>query len=715
MSLRARVLLPLGFFSLVLLGYLYGFWTPRALADARAEYQDSTQRHLDSVVVGLTPLLLGHQLDTIFENLDALKETNEDWVGIELSDPGGQGLYPLRGLAPPAADLPQQEVHVLRRPIDYLGGQLGTLTVRVDFAPRLAQVEQQHRQLGAVMFIVVGAFIVSAWSVLERLVIRPVDALSKAARELAQNQFEGPPLKKRGDDEVGRLVDRFTEMRAALHEKQTALQRYKGELEQTVQQRTAELRLARDAAQAASQAKSAFLANMSHELRTPLNAILGFSSMLRRDPEASARQRDSLDIINRSGDHLLKLINDVLEVAKIEAGRLHLEVAPFDLGAMVRDVIDLMHLRAEEKGLRLLLDQSSAFPRYIRGDEARLRQMLVNLIGNAIKFTEQGGVTLRLGVKDNARKHLLLEVEDTGPGISPEDQRRLFEPFVQLQESAAQRGTGLGLTITRQFAQLMGGSLRVDSVVGRGSTFRLELPVTLVAEADLIKRQQNPLGDVVSLAPGQPTCRILIAEDERDNQLLLSRLMTDLGLEVQIAQDGARCVELFQQWHPHLIWMDRRMPVMDGLEATRRIRQLPEGRAVKIVAVTASAFKEQQQQLLDAGMDDFVRKPYRFEEIYESLARHLGLRFVTQADPTAPAQPVTLTPDMVARLSPSLRRELEEALRDLDGARIAAAIEQSRAVDAQVGQALSRLADDFDYPTMLRVLAETAAKGPPAA
>ena len=404
-----------------------------------------------------------------------------------------------------------------------------------------------------------------------------------------------------------------------------------------------ELLRALDAAEAANRAKSVFLANMSHELRTPLNAILGFSRLMRRDPRVTDTEAESLDIINRSGEHLLALINDVLEVAKIEAGRLKLEIAPFDLGGMARDVADMMRLRAQEKGLQLLLDQSSEFPRYIRGDEARLRQILVNLVGNAVKFTVTGGITIRLGVRQNGRQHLLIEVEDSGPGISLEDQGRVFKPFVQLAEAAEQKGTGLGLTITKQFVELMGGRIAVDSTPGKGSLFRVDVPIELADTADIPATKGEEAGEVAELAPGQPAYRILIAEDQPENALLLSRLMSAIGLEMKVAENGKQCVELFQDWHPDLIWMDRRMPIMDGVEATLRIRELSGGRQVKIVAVTASAFREQQQEMLAAGMDDFVSKPYRFGEIYDCLARQLGLKYVYRSQ-TAVAQIAPGTP-----------------------------------------------------------------------
>ncbi|GBG14729.1 ATPase [Novimethylophilus kurashikiensis] len=507
---------------------------------------------------------------------------------------------------------------------------------------------------------------------------------------------EGKPIRM-----IGTNYD-LTSMRKAEEE----LRKYKDHLEDEVEQRTTDLVLARNAAEAANNAKSVFLANMSHELRTPLNAILGFSSLMRNDPDLSQSHRENLDIINRSGEHLLTLINDVLEMSKIEAGRVQLNNEAFNVGNMVRDVMDMMEIRSREKGLRLILDQSSQFPSYIKADEARLRQILINLVGNAVKFTQQGGVTVRLGVLAPLKDKLLIEVEDTGPGISIEEQQHLFQPFVQLGKPDAQKGTGLGLAITRQYAQLMGGTVGVNSTPGVGSTFRVELPFEKVDQVEIVIPQTVDAGEVVGLAPGQPDYRVLIVEDQLENRMLLVQLMQHLGIACKTAENGEEAVRLFEAWRPQLIWMDRRMPVMDGIEATRKIRALPDGGKVKIVAVTASVFTEQREEMLQAGMDDFVRKPYRFSEIYACLARQLGVRYLYEQGKGAEHETLgeTLAPKRFMILPNELRQSLRQALESLDTERIDAVIEEVGHYDLRLQKTLSTFAGNFDYPAILRPL-----------
>jgi PAS domain S-box-containing protein len=482
------------------------------------------------------------------------------------------------------------------------------------------------------------------------------------------------------------------------------LTQYQTRLEETVQQRTEELRLSLEAAEAANKAKSVFLANMSHELRTPLNAILGFSNIIHMDPQLPKNQRRNVDIISRSGEHLLTLINDVLQMAKIEAGGVELANTPFDLGGMVRDVIDMMQMRAKDRNLQLVIDQSSKFPRYIVGDAARLRQILINMIGNAIKFTKEGSVNLRLGTKHNESSHLLIEVEDTGPGIAKQDQKHIFEPFVQLSKQGENKGTGLGLTITRQFVQIMGGQISLKSALGKGSLFTIDLPMTEAAERDIAQAKQLPIGNVTGLAPGQPEYRILIVEDQLDNQLLLTNLLQSVGLRIKVAENGKQGVELFQRWQPHLIFMDRRMPVMDGEEATRTIRELPGGQSVKIVAVTASAFNEQKKSMIDAGVDDFIGKPYHLDEIYTCLSNQLGIRFQYEESKETQKHTYKLTPEMVAVLPEKLRNELQGALESLESRKIYMSIQQVAAYDQELYSSLIQCAENFDYPAILQAL-----------
>jgi signal transduction histidine kinase/DNA-binding NarL/FixJ family response regulator len=463
----------------------------------------------------------------------------------------------------------------------------------------------------------------------------------------------------------------------------------------------------KEKAEAANLAKSKFLASMSHELRTPLNAILGFSHLMQDDAGLSEEQRKTLDIINRSGEHLLTLINDVLDMAKVEAGRLSVENTLIDLGGMVRDITDLLRARAEEKGLQLLLDQSSDFPRFVRADGAKLRQVLINLVGNAVKFTEQGGVTLRLNARpadDPKRLLLIAEVEDSGVGIAAEDQARIFDPFVQISSLTLQKGTGLGLAIARTYVELMGGRLSVESAPGKGSIFRVETPVERAEESE-VRAAETRQGRIVGLAPGQPEYRILIVEDQMENWLLLRRLMEGAGFQVRVAENGAAGVEMFQEWRPQFIWMDIRMPVMDGLEATRRIRGLDGGREVKIAALTASVFKEERDNVVAAGMDDFIRKPYRAEEIFGCLTRQLGVRFVYEESTVAATAPATaLRPEALATLPQELRRELTDALVSLDVTRIGEIIRRVSELDPALGDALAQHAGQLGYTAILRAL-----------
>ena len=477
-----------------------------------------------------------------------------------------------------------------------------------------------------------------------------------------------------------------------------------------LKQAEADLAEAKARAEAANHAKSTFLANMSHELRTPLNAVLGFSRLLKNDPDVTPPQQETLDVIVRSGEHLLNLINNVLDMAKIESGRVALKESEVDLNQLMHEMQSLMGVGAVEKGLRFALERDPDLPRFVAVDAGKLRQVLLNLLGNAIKYTDSGGVKLRArlaSIHGSEKAKVRFEVDDSGPGISQEDCTRIFFPFVQLGgQASAQAGTGLGLAICKQYVELMGGQIGVTSKPGKGSVFYFEIPVRVlpsVAERDDLK---NPR--ILGLAEGQPRYRLLIVEDQPENRLLLRRILEPLGFELREAANGQEAVALFEQWHPNLIWMDIRMPVMDGLEAARRIRATKAGADTKIIALTAHALEEEREPIMAAGCDDLVRKPIREQELFGALARHLRLKFIYEkASPqesTPEAPELTLSPEQLDALPAELLRDLRQAVIELDTARTRALIEQVTERDASLGRALNTLATQLGYKRLLKLL-----------
>ncbi|MBE9184078.1 PAS domain S-box protein [Microcoleus sp. LEGE 07076] len=491
------------------------------------------------------------------------------------------------------------------------------------------------------------------------------------------------------------------------------------------------LQQAKEEADRANRAKSEFLSNMSHELRTPLNAILGFTQLLARSTVLDADEQQYLGIISRSGEHLLALINNILQMSKIEVGLVTLNNSTFDLHRMLKNAEQMLKLPAEKKGLQLIFDSTPDLPQYVETDESKLRQVLINVVGNAIKFTAEGGVNLRvkhelLSNKDSGdipRSEnccLLFEVEDTGSGISAQEMDNLFKPFVQTESGRkAQEGTGLGLPISQQFVQLMGGEMTVTSSVGKGSIFRFDVKVSLPNAVEIQVAQTARL--VVGLEPGQPEYRILAVDDRLESRLLLVRMLASLGFAVRDAENGVEAVEIWSSWEPHLIWMDMRMPVMDGYEATKQIKAHLKGQATVIIALTASAFDEERSVILSAGCDDFVAKPFREEVILEKMAKYLGVRYVydraasPSSDAVAPGDvgapetaslPFTLNASLFEGMPAQWVDELYDAADAVDNERIFELLLSVPAISPGFSRAIADLANNFRCDRIIDLIEE---------
>lgn len=434
---------------------------------------------------------------------------------------------------------------------------------------------------------------------------------------------------------------------------------------------------AKEQAEMASRAKSVFLANMSHELRTPLNAILGFTRLMKLNPAIPENEIKNLDIVNRSGEHLLNLINNILDISKIEAGKTQVESKTMDLNSTLQDIILMMSQKAESKGLLLESELAGNLPLFIRSDELKIKQILINLLGNAIKFTESGSIKLIVTVNSLSSKGeylLKMEVSDTGIGIARDHLNKVFEPFFQIKNNNPIKGTGLGLTICKQFTELLGGKMYVESKLNVGSVFKVEIPCVI---AESMEDTYSNYRHIKSVAPDSPSYKILIVEDQMENRLLLQRILENVGFEVKIGTNGAEGVDAFVEWKPNLIFMDVRMSVMDGLEATKRIRQHPLGRQVKIVGISAHVFKDEVQQFLASGMDDFIKKPYHFNEIYRKLQKHLDVKYTFyQTGDVINNQQATLTPQMLMVLDESTLAELKQYIEQLEHGKLSELVER---------------------------------------
>ncbi len=580
------------------------------------------------------------------------------------------------------------------------GRKIGTVYIRSD----LEAFDQHLLRAATIVVVILVVSLILAFflaSKLQHTITAPINNLLNVMQHISQYQDYTLRVTKISEDELGNLADEFNNMLNQIENRDSELSIYRKYLQDVVNERTeqltkrnAELAIASEQAMAANKAKSAFLANMSHELRTPLNGILGYTQIFNRDKNLTPKQREGIQIIQRSGEYLLTLISDILDLSKIEAGKIELYPADFQLKQFLAGIADLFTMRAMQKNVEFVYKFSERLPEGIHADEKRLRQVLINLLSNAIKFTEKGRVQFKV---DYYHDKTYFKIEDTGLGIAEGDLERIFLPFQQTGSSNYRsEGTGLGLSITKTLVEMMGGKLHVESTLGQGSTFWMELDFPIATTAfDQVNEALTVIGYRIPANVGKTRYQILVIDDKAENRTMLINSLTPLGFDVIEAEGGQTGIDIALVQHPDMIITDLMMPDMDGFETTRRFRTLPEFKNTPIIAASASVFEHHHQESSNAGCNDFLAKPIREDVLLEKLEHYLKLEWIYE-QPTADEEVVVA--EMISP-SPAQATTLHEyaLLGDIDG--ILTYLEQLEQSEPQLKVFIHQareLAENFD-------------------